>query len=735
MQKRPPCAKRPSTLLFTLILLLTISQIKRPEPAALAAPGAIERPTQSNSPIRFYDRYQAVYFRGDDNHLYQLRFENGRWIENQLTRDGEKAAGDPFPFNDGRPILFYRGEDNHIHRLSQTTNGWERTTLTTQPFQLASGDPTAYSFGGIHILYRGLDAQLHELVVANNAVNHTILAFGADPTIQGNPVGWVDGTRNIVYRGHDNHLNWLRWSAAGNWERNRLTFDPIPPAAGDPYLHQFGVPHLLYRGTDNQIHEFVFENLPTYYQLSFGDEQMAAGDPVGYGFIYDAIEGVGFIRGQHVLYRGIDNRLNDLFFLNNSWTHAVPTPEIEMVGDPAAHVWETDRVVYRDTANQIQELVWVDKDWSSYQITGPHNRPLAGDPAGLVSVRHGIPPQLPLRHLAAGQGRSLGVAVNRFAFNAADDRLYREVLAREFNMVTAENVMKFEHLQPTQDAYDFRAADELIAFAEANDMQVRGHTLVWHNQLPDWLEEGVWSREELIAILEEHISTVVGRYRGRVDYWDVVNEAMDDHSGTLRNTFWLDGIGPDYVDIAFQAARAADPDAVLYYNDYGAEALNGKSNAIYDMVEDMVLRGIPIDGVGFQMHTNTDHPPPNWSVLANIDRLAELGLEVQFTEMDVRTTIGYETLQTHLSDQAVVYNETTEICLARDACTGLSFWGFTDRYSWIYGAVGTSYPTEAPLLFTPEYEPKEAYYAVQSALGPAPSQIALPFIAFESSRE
>lgn len=735
MHTRVPFTRQSFTFIYTLILLLGIARLNRPEQAVSAAPTGVDQPSQAE-PTRFYDRYQAVYFRGDDDHLYQLLYENGRWVEKRLTENGEEAAGDPFPFNNGRPVLFYRGADSHIHQLRERSNGdWERTTLTTQPFQLAAGDPTAYSFDGIHILYRGADAQLHKLVLADAALNHEILAFGVDSTMRGNPVGWVDGTQNIVYRGNDNRLYRLRRSASGKWERNTLTFDPIPAAAGDPYVHQFGVFHLLYRGVDNQIHEFVFEEIPIYYQLSFGDEQMAAGDPVGYGFIYDAIEGVGFIRGQHVLYRGSDNRLHDLFFLNESWTHAIPTPEIEMAGDPTAYFWETDHVIYRDTAAQIQELVWVNKDWSSYRITGPENRPISGDPAGLITVKEGVPPQLPLRHLAAGRGRSIGSAVNRFAFNAADDPFYRDVLAREFNMVTAENVMKFEHLRPAADVYAFQAADELITFAEEHDMQVRGHTLVWHNQLPDWLEDGEWSREELIAILEAHISTVVGRYRGRVHYWDVVNEGVDDHSGTLRNTFWLDGIGPDYIDIAFRAARAADPDAILYYNDYGAEALNGKSNAIYDLVTDMVQRGVPIDGVGFQMHTNTDHPPPTWSVLANIDRLAELGLEVQFTEMDVRTTIGFETLQSHLTDQAVVYKETTEICLAREACTGLSFWGFTDRYSWIYGAIGTSYPAEAPLLLTPGYEPKAAYYAVQTALGPAPSQVALPFVSSEAGSE
>src|SRR5690606_5078017 len=137
--------------------------------------------------------------------------------------------------------------------------------------------------------------------------------------------------------------------------------------------------------------------------------------------------------------------------------------------------------------------------------------------------------------------------------------------------------MKFGPLRPSRNTFNFNAADALIDFAEANDMQVRGHTLLWHNQNPDWLNNGNFSRDEMIEIMREHITTVVGRYRGRIVAWDVVNEAIADN-GQLRNTIWLQTIGPEYIEMAFEFAHEADPQALLFYNDYNAEGSGTKSD-------------------------------------------------------------------------------------------------------------------------------------------------------------
>ena len=174
-----------------------------------------------------------------------------------------------------------------------------------------------------------------------------------------------------------------------------------------------------------------------------------------------------------------------------------------------------------------------------------------------------------LRSLAQARGIAIGAAVGPQYLR--DEPAYAETLGREFSMLTPENAMKFGLVHPDRDRYDFTDADYIVDFAEAHGMQVRGHNLVWHFQLPTWLTEGTWTRDELIAILHEHITTVVGHYRGRVAAWDVVNEAVGD-DGSLRDTIWLRGIGPEYVDMAFRWAHEADPDALLFYNDYAGGA-------------------------------------------------------------------------------------------------------------------------------------------------------------------
>jgi endo-1,4-beta-xylanase len=261
------------------------------------------------------------------------------------------------------------------------------------------------------------------------------------------------------------------------------------------------------------------------------------------------------------------------------------------------------------------------------------------------------------------------------------EALYAETLAREFSMLTPENAMKFESLHPGRDCYDFGRADAIVDFAQAHGMQVRGHTLVWHNQLPRWLTEGNWTRDELIEILREHIMTVVGRYRGRVVAWDVVNEALADDGSSLRDTIWLRGIGPEYIDMAFRWAHEADPDALLFYNDWGGEGQGCKSDAIYALARDLLQRGVPIHGVGLQMHVGLDWCPEPQDVAANMERLAALGLEAHITEMDVR--IEMPATEEKLEEQACIYRDMLQVCLSAENCTAFVLWGFADCHSWV----------------------------------------------------
>ncbi len=317
-----------------------------------------------------------------------------------------------------------------------------------------------------------------------------------------------------------------------------------------------------------------------------------------------------------------------------------------------------------------------------------------------------------LRNLAGRLNFHVGAAVSIPALQ--NDTLYADTLAREFNMVTPENVMKMDTLQPRQGEFDFSQGDALVDFAEAHDMQVRGHTLVWHNQLPGWLISGTFTRDQAIQLLHGHISTVVGHYKGRVQYWDVVNEAVADSGSGLRDTRWRQLIGDDYIDMAFQFAHEADPDALLFYNDYGGEMGGAKSDAIYNLVKDMRDRGIPINGVGLQMHLSLS---VNADALAqNMQRLTDLGLQVQITELDDRYQ-GEATdmiLQREANDYAKVINA----CLDNPGCTAFVTWGISDKYTWLRSpSLGFYQNTSVePLMFDDHFQPKLAYTAVQSAL-------------------
>ncbi len=313
-----------------------------------------------------------------------------------------------------------------------------------------------------------------------------------------------------------------------------------------------------------------------------------------------------------------------------------------------------------------------------------------------------------LRGAAARHGLAMGVAVGT-GLQRTDSR-FAEVLGREFNILVAENTMKPAAIQPAQGVFSWDEADQLVAFAESRDMKVRGHTLLWHESLPSWMNSPTWSREQLLAILENHIKTLVGRYKGRVAAWDVVNEAVE-WNGTLRETLWLNGIGPEYLEWVFRWAHEADPDALLFYNDYGAEGLGQKSDGVYNLLRDLLDAGVPVHGVGMQMHVAAASPPRMSDFKTNMARLANLGLQIHITEMDVRIPIP--ATDAGLVQQAVVYRDVLDACLAEDGCTGLLTWGLTDRHSWVpssFEGYGSA------LLFDAEYQPKLAYQVMLDGL-------------------
>jgi len=293
------------------------------------------------------------------------------------------------------------------------------------------------------------------------------------------------------------------------------------------------------------------------------------------------------------------------------------------------------------------------------------------------------------------------------------DPAYGATLAREFSMLTPENAMKAAPVHPAPERYAFAPAEALVAFAQQAAMAVRGHTLVWHQQLPAWaLAEGRGPREWR-AFLEEHILAVAGHFAGKLAAWDVVNEAVADEGG-LRDTPWLRALGPEYLEEAFRLAHAADPHARLFYNDYGAEGLNAKSDAVFALARQLVDRGVPLHGIGLQMHIPVDGGPPLDELAANMERLGGLGLDVHVTELDVRLPVPVEPAA--LERQARVYGDILDVCLAAPRCTALVLWGFTDCHSWVPAFFRG---WDEALIFDREYRPKPAYQALLARLARA----------------
>ena len=296
---------------------------------------------------------------------------------------------------------------------------------------------------------------------------------------------------------------------------------------------------------------------------------------------------------------------------------------------------------------------------------------------------------------------------------------YADTLAREFNMLEPEDALKWEVVHPAQQSFDFSQADQIVDFAVRHDMKVRGHTLVWHRQNPAWLTEISFSSSQLDQILEQHIKTVVGHYRGKIFAWDVVNEAFDElRPGELRSTIWSKtATVPDraYIERSFRWAHEADPQALLFYNEAEAEVVNPKSDAIYAMVRDFRQRGVPINGVGFQMHVAKLHPDVA-SISANISRFTALGVQVQITEMDVALPVDLEgnARPEDLQQQANIYRDIATACLSHPGCTAIQTWGFTDKYSWI--GSHSKHTQGAALPFDKTYRSKPAYDALRNAL-------------------
>ncbi len=315
----------------------------------------------------------------------------------------------------------------------------------------------------------------------------------------------------------------------------------------------------------------------------------------------------------------------------------------------------------------------------------------------------------------------VGVATDTRVFT--DDPAVLRLVEQQFNSLTAENAMKWSLTHPREEVYDFTRADAVAAFAVQHGMTLIGHTLVWHEMTPPWVFQGPdgndATRELLLSRMEEYIQTVVGRYRGKFRGWDVVNEAIAEKGPELlRDSPWRRIVGEDFVEQAFRLAAAADPNAELYYNDYGLTRPAKRDKAVR-LIRDLQAKGIKVHAIGIQGHWNIQQPPLE-DIERSIETFAALGIKVNITELDISLFTKEQTDNRYkdtvppevLAKQAARYAAAFEIFRRhRDIIDRVTIWGTTDRYSWLNHSPVKG-RTDHPLLFDRTSKPKPAFWAV-----------------------
>lgn len=288
-----------------------------------------------------------------------------------------------------------------------------------------------------------------------------------------------------------------------------------------------------------------------------------------------------------------------------------------------------------------------------------------------------------------------------------------ELIKKHFNSITAENVMKMGPIHPEENRYNWDPADQIVAFAQANNMKMRGHCLVWHNQTGDWIFKDA-TKEILLQRMKDHITSVVSRYKGKIYAWDVVNEAIEE-DGSYRQSQWYKIIGEEYIAKAFQYAHEADPDAILFYNDYNTEKA-AKRDGILKLVKKLKDEKIPVHAVGLQGHWSLWGPSAE-EIAKSIGIFSKAGFKVQVTELDVSVYRDKESQQVAFTDEldeelAGIYSIFFKTFREhKNSLTGITFWNLSDKRTWL-----DNFPVRGrknyPLLFDQELKPKKAYWEV-----------------------
>ena len=347
---------------------------------------------------------------------------------------------------------------------------------------------------------------------------------------------------------------------------------------------------------------------------------------------------------------------------------------------------------------------------------------------GLVAPVCGA--QETLRALAEERGRYIGAILNSEWFNNSIEPEFEEIHKAQFNVVVAENEMKFDATEPQQNTFSYTKGDRMVEYAKANKMRVRGHALAWHSQVPNWVNDHR-DKQELLGILKNHIDSVVGHWKGQIAEWDVVNEAVndEDHTWRSRGSVWFETIGAEFLDSAFVWAHAADPDAELCYNDYSIEwgvGQGSKGGFVVEQVKRWKASGIPITCVGTQTHIEIAHETTPANVRALAKALAEYDVVLNITELDIGFPQGSAGSlgASDYAKQGHLYRQFMDVFLEEPNMGEFVIWGLTDAHSWLDGQQGK---TQA-LLYDKQYKAKPAYDSLIASLKAHPaSEVKTPY--------
>nr|Q9HEZ1.1 RecName: Full=Endo-1,4-beta-xylanase A; Short=Xylanase A; AltName: Full=1,4-beta-D-xylan xylanohydrolase A; Flags: Precursor [Phanerodontia chrysosporium]AAG44993.1 endo-1,4-B-xylanase A [Phanerodontia chrysosporium]ABZ88797.1 endo-1,4-beta-xylanase A precursor [Phanerodontia chrysosporium]AEK97220.1 XynA [Phanerodontia chrysosporium] len=271
-----------------------------------------------------------------------------------------------------------------------------------------------------------------------------------------------------------------------------------------------------------------------------------------------------------------------------------------------------------------------------------------------------------------------------------------------FGQITPANSMKWDATEPQQGQFTFSGGDQIANLAKSNGMLLRGHNCVWYNQLPSWVSNGKFTAAQLTSIIQNHCSTLVTHYKGQVYAWDVVNEPFND-DGSWRTDVFYNTLGTSYVQIALEAARAADPDAKLYINEYNIEYAGAKATSLLNLVKTLKAASVPLDGIGFQSHFIVGQVPTG--LQSQLTTFAAQGVEVAITELDIRMTLP--STPALLAQQKTDYSNVIKACASVEACVGVTVWDWTDKYSWVpntFSGQGAACPWDQNFVRKPAYD-------------------------------